>query len=87
MATICVYGAGAVGCYLGGRLLAGGADVALIGRARIGDELRAHGLALSDYRGRDVRVPPSAIAFSTADAAALATAELVLVTVKSAATP
>ncbi|AIV86018.1 2-dehydropantoate 2-reductase [Burkholderia pseudomallei] len=86
MATICVYGAGAVGCYLGGRLLAGGADVALIGRARIGDELRAHGLALSDYRGRDVRVPPSAIAFSTADAA-LATAELVLVTVKSAATP
>ncbi|AOJ11052.1 2-dehydropantoate 2-reductase [Burkholderia mayonis] len=86
MATICIYGAGAVGCYIGGRLLAGGADVALIGRERIGAELRAHGLALSDYRGRDVRVPPSAIAFSTSDAAA-ATAELVLVTVKSAATP
>ncbi|AHI64121.1 2-dehydropantoate 2-reductase [Burkholderia thailandensis] len=86
MPTICVYGAGALGCYIGGRLIAGGADVALIGRGRIGDALRAHGLVLSDYRGRDARVPPSAIAFSTADAAA-ASAELVLVTVKSAATP
>lgn len=74
MATICIYGAGAVGCYIGGRLLAGGADVALIGRERIGAELRAHGLALSDYRGRDARVPPSAIAFSTVDADADANA-------------
>ncbi|MFX6201765.1 2-dehydropantoate 2-reductase N-terminal domain-containing protein, partial [Acinetobacter baumannii] len=46
MAKICIVGAGSIGCYLGGRLLAAGADVTLVGRARIGDELRTHGLTL-----------------------------------------
>ncbi|WP_323121114.1 2-dehydropantoate 2-reductase [Burkholderia alba] len=86
MAAIGIYGAGAIGCYLGGRLLAGGSDVALIGRERTGAALREHGLALSDYRGRSAHVPPERIAFAT-DAGALADATLVLVTVKSAATP
>ncbi|KVD96588.1 hypothetical protein WS63_01750 [Burkholderia stagnalis] len=40
MPRICVVGAGAVGCYLGGRLAAAGAPVQLIGRARIGDAIR-----------------------------------------------
>ncbi|WDD95057.1 2-dehydropantoate 2-reductase [Burkholderia sp. FERM BP-3421] len=85
-APIGVYGAGAIGCYLGGRLLAGGADVTLVGRARIGAALGEQGLALSDHRGRSARVPPERIRFAT-EAAALADAALVLVTVKSAATP
>ena len=51
MAKICIVGAGSIGCYLGGRLLAAGADVTLVGRAHIGDELRTHGLTLTDYRG------------------------------------
>ncbi|AOK30434.1 MULTISPECIES: 2-dehydropantoate 2-reductase [Burkholderia] len=90
MAAICVYGAGAVGGYLGGRLLAAGVDVELIGRQRIQAQLREHGLVLSDYRGRDARVPVSRIAYAASDAAAaaaVAAASLVLVTVKSAATP
>ncbi|MGX1785802.1 2-dehydropantoate 2-reductase [Bosea sp. NPDC055332] len=85
MARICIYGAGAIGCYLGGRLAAGGAEVGFIGRPGIGEELRTHGLTLTHYDGRDWRVAPEAIAFSTEPDAAAA-ADLVLVTVKSGAT-
>lgn len=85
MARICIYGAGSIGCYLGGRLAAGGAEVGFVGRPGIGDELRAHGLTLTHYAGGDWRVAPDAIAFG-ADPNAAATADLVLVTVKSGAT-
>ncbi len=85
MPDICIYGAGAIGCYLGGRLLTGGGAVGFVGRPRIGEELRRHGLTLSHYDGRRWQVPASAIAFS-AEPAMAADAALVLVTVKSGAT-
>lgn len=85
MAKICIVGAGSIGCYLGGRLLAAGADVTLVGRPRIGNELRAHGLTLTDYRGGHWHVPPAGVPYLT-DASAAASVDLVLVTVKSAAT-
>lgn len=85
MAKICIYGAGSIGCYLGGRLAAGGAEVGFIGRAGTGAEFQAHGLTLTHYDARSWRVPPDAIAFSTEPAAA-ANADLILVTVKSGAT-
>jgi 2-dehydropantoate 2-reductase len=80
-----VYGAGSIGCYVGGRLLATGSRVTLIGRARLAGELATHGLHLTDWRGADLRVVPADVRFATAPAAA-AEADLVLVTVKSAAT-
>ena len=83
MRVICIVGAGSIGCYVGGRLAATGADVTFVGRARIADEVRKHGLHLTDYRGADLRV--EAPAFGT-DASVAADADLVLVTVKSAAT-
>jgi 2-dehydropantoate 2-reductase len=81
--TIAVYGAGGIGCYVGGRLAAGGADVVFIGRQRLADEVAAHGLHLTDYLGADLVVP--AVRYETTPAAA-AEAGLVLVTVKSAGT-
>ena len=81
---VAVFGAGSIGCYVGGRLALAGARVRLIGRARIALEIAAHGLRASDYRGYD-RVLPDA-PFDT-DAASLRDADLVLVTVKSGATP
>lgn len=82
---ICVMGAGSIGCYIGGRLATAGADVRLIGRARTGASLHQHGLHLTDYRGASLRVPPSQLQFS--DSATTASdANLVLITVKSAAT-
>lgn len=86
MAKICVYGAGSIGCYVGGRLLAGGNEVSFIGRARIADQLRGHGITLSRHDDSRWHVPPERIDVST-QAATAAAADLVLVTVKSAATP
>ncbi|TCM45087.1 2-dehydropantoate 2-reductase [Kribbella sp. VKM Ac-2568] len=82
---IVVYGAGGIGCYVGGRLAAADADVTFIGRQRLADELAEHGLHLTDYLGADLRVPAEQIHFETTQDAA-AEADLVLVTVKSAAT-
>lgn len=83
--TIAVAGAGSVGCYIGGRLAHAGADVTLIGRERIGAVIARNGLRLSDLHGFDARLAPEAVPFATAPDAA-ASADLVLVTVKSAAT-
>lgn len=81
MTRIAVFGAGAIGCWVGGMLAAGGADVTLIGRARVMDEL-AGGLRVSDLAGGDRRV---AVRVATEPSVAM-DADLVLVTVKSAAT-
>ncbi|TCO40609.1 2-dehydropantoate 2-reductase [Kribbella antiqua] len=83
--AIVVYGAGGIGCYVGGRLAAGGAAVVFVGRQRVADELGAHGLRLTDYLGADLRVAAEDVRYETSPAAA-AEADLVLVTVKSAAT-
>jgi 2-dehydropantoate 2-reductase len=81
-ARIAVFGAGLIGVYVGGRLAAGGADVTLIGRPRVIDELRAYGLRLTALDGFDTIAIPK---LST-DAASVADADLILVTVKSPAT-
>ena len=78
-----VYGAGGIGCYVGGRLAATGAAVTFIGRQRTADTVAEHGLRLTDYLGVDLRV--EAVRYETSPAAA-AEADLVLVTVKSGAT-
>ncbi|MFO0749344.1 MAG: 2-dehydropantoate 2-reductase [Myxococcota bacterium] len=77
-----VMGAGAIGCYVGGRLAAHGVPVVLVGRPSLAAEVAAHGLHLSDYRGW--RADPSVALAS--DVAALADCDVVLVTVKSADT-
>ena len=78
---IAVFGAGAIGCWVGGRLAAGGADVTLIGRPRVMAEL-ADGLTVTELGDRTWTVKP---ALAT-EAAAARDADLILVTVKSAAT-
>jgi 2-dehydropantoate 2-reductase len=78
-----IFGAGSIGCYLGGRLLAAQHDVVMVGR--LGAEILAHGLTLTDYEGSRLVIPPSRIRY-TEEAAALADREAVLVTVKSLAT-
>lgn len=85
-ATIAVVGAGSVGCYVGGRLAASGAGVQFVGRARVAESLARHGLTLTNLHDQQWQVSADAISFST-DLCAAAEADLILVTVKSAATP
>lgn len=73
-----VMGAGAVGGYFGARLAQIGATVTLIGRAGHVDAINARGLALTSG-GAVTHVPMAA----STDVAALAGADVVLVTVKS----
>jgi 2-dehydropantoate 2-reductase len=82
---IVVAGAGSVGCYLGGALALAGRDVTLLLRPRLADELGQAGLTVSDYTGRNRNLPPQRIALAT-DPASMASADFILVTVKSAAT-
>jgi 2-dehydropantoate 2-reductase len=78
---VAVMGAGALGCYFGGRLAQSGARVTLIGRAGHVDAIRRNGLLL-ESGGRTVAIPLEA----STEASAVRDATLVLVCVKSADT-
>ncbi len=84
--SVGVLGAGSIGCYVGGKLLAAGAaDVLFVGRPAIGEELARHGLSVQDFDLPAVRIPPEQLLFTT-ELTALARCHAVLVCVKSAAT-
>jgi len=83
--TISILGAGSVGCFIGGAWASAGLPIRFIGRARIGEAIRADGLTLTDYAGWRVRLAPDQVDFATAPEA-LAEAEIVIVSVKSIAT-
>lgn len=79
---IVVFGAGSIGCYVGGRLAATGARVRFVGRERMAQRIAAEGLRLTDHRGADLRLEPGTVDYRT-DPMALTRATLVLVTVKA----
>lgn len=79
-------GAGSIGCFVGGRLLAaGGAEVVLVGRERLGREIAEHGLTVSDCESETRHVPASDVTY-TSDPRDLARCDAVLCCVKSAQT-
>jgi len=82
---IAVFGAGSIGTYLGGAVLAAGGDVVLIGRARMRERISQNGLFLTDLHGRCIALEGARVPYAE-DPAALADADLILVTVKSADT-
>lgn len=78
-----VMGAGAVGCFVGGRLQAAGADVHFVGRPRVLGALRSNGLTLTDIDGTRQVLPADALHLHTEPPPG---ASLVLLCVKSGAT-
>ena len=76
---IAIFGAGNVGCFVGGTLALAGNDVTFIGRRRLRDEIKAHGLTLLD-RGKLLGTVPTP-RFEL-DPAAVEPADIVFVTVK-----
>ncbi len=80
-----VMGAGAIGCFVGGRLAsADAARITFVGRAALRDAIAEHGLELHAFDG-DFEVPSTKVELAT-DPAALAGCDVVLVCVKSGAT-
>lgn len=56
-----VMGAGAVGCWVGGRLQAAGVPVQFVGRPSVLQELRLLGLTLTDLDDRRTHLPPESL--------------------------
>ncbi|WP_171209554.1 MULTISPECIES: 2-dehydropantoate 2-reductase [unclassified Ruegeria] len=82
---IAIAAAGSIGCYVGGCLAHSGQDVMLLGRARVLDAIRSHGLKITDIAGQHQVIPTNLLSL-TEDPTDLADADLVLVTVKTGAT-
>ncbi|NOE33529.1 2-dehydropantoate 2-reductase [Ruegeria sp. HKCCD7318] len=80
-----IAGAGSIGCYCGALLARAGHSVTLLGRARVLDPIRQHGLTVTDFDGLNYTASANSLDLSQ-DPACLAHAELVIVTVKSGAT-
>jgi 2-dehydropantoate 2-reductase len=79
---IAVYGAGSIGCFIGGLLVLAGRSVTFLARPSIASELEAHGLIVSDLEGLETRIGPDALDLQT-HADFLRETGLVLLTVKS----
>ena len=80
---IAIHGAGSVGCFIGGCWQAAGLPVTFIGRPKISEDIKADGLTVSDYAGW--RTHLGDIDYRT-DPKAMAEADIIALTVKSAAT-
>ncbi len=78
-----VLGAGAIGTYLGAKLIGAGHDVVLVGR--LGAEIAASGIELTDYTGAHERIEASRVRCESGPEP-LTDREVILVTVKSMAT-
>ena len=82
---VAILGAGSIGCFIGGCWQAAGLNVRFIGRERFGHALAERGLTLSDYSGWSACIAPSQIDYEVGPQA-LAEADIIALTVKSAAT-
>jgi 2-dehydropantoate 2-reductase len=82
---VAIFGAGSVGCFVGGAWAAAGIPVSFVGRERIGREIAEHGLTLTDHSGWRARLAPEQVDFSTRPAA-LAEADIIALCVKSMGT-
>ena len=82
-----ILGAGAIGCYIGGRLAAGGRRVTLVGRPHTVDSLAAGGLAVTDLDRFKAHVPARQLNLATSLATVnMALPSVILLCVKGGAT-
>ena len=84
--SICIAGAGSIGCYVGGMLRAGGRPVSLLARPRVIEDVKTNGLTVTSFNGIEHQLSAAEIRLSD-DPSILADADIVLVTVKSDDTP
>jgi 2-dehydropantoate 2-reductase len=79
---IVFFGAGSVGCFVGGAWQAAGLPVSFVGRQRTQQDVDRHGITITDGDGARLHLPPGSVAFGTS-ANALGDAGVVALTVKS----
>lgn len=79
-----IFGAGSIGCHVGGALAAAGLAPVLVGRASMGERL-ADGIVVTRYDGTEPIAPPGGFTYAV-EADALSACDAILVCVKSDAT-
>ena len=79
---IAIFGAGSIGCYLGGQLAHAGANVTFIGRQRFKSEIDDNGLTLTHFERDEMKLSPNQFTFSL-DPSDIAAADIILLTTKS----
>ncbi|MFK8054298.1 MAG: 2-dehydropantoate 2-reductase [Woeseiaceae bacterium] len=79
---VAIFGAGSIGCYLGGQLASAGVPVRFIGRERFQTALNEHGLTLTHYERSSISVSADKFLFDVTPNN-LVDADVILVTVKS----
>jgi len=80
MTKIVILGAGSIGCWIGGHLISGGAQVTLIGRERYAEQIAEKGLHLTHFERTDLHCDE--VDFQT-QASALKGADIIGLCVKS----
>jgi 2-dehydropantoate 2-reductase len=83
---IVIAGAGSIGCYVGGSLVAAGRRVSFLARPGAETKLKEFGLKIIDLDGTQQLIPHHEFQLSSDPAVAFADAQIVLITVKSGAT-
>jgi len=79
---IAIFGAGSIGCYLGGQLAHAGLNVTFIGRPRFQKALGENGLTLTHWARKEIHIDKESVQFETT-ADGVKDADIILVTVKS----
>jgi 2-dehydropantoate 2-reductase len=79
---IVFYGAGSVGCFIGGAWQAAGLPVSFIGRERTRLDVAKHGITVTDVDGARLHLPPDSVTYETS-AKPLSEAAVVALCVKS----
>ena len=79
---IAVFGAGSIGCYLGGLLRAQNLEVVFIGRDRLKEAVKANGLTLTHFETDPIHLSAETVRVETS-AVALTDCDLILLCVKS----
>lgn len=82
---ILIAGAGSIGFFIGGLLHQANHKVTFLARERMVEKIKTYGLRLTDYRGLDIKIDQNDLNLET-NPKCLAQADIILVTVKSAAT-
>ncbi len=80
--NIAIFGAGSIGCYLGGQLAHAGANVTFIGRQRFKSEIEDNGLILTHFERDEILLTPDQFTFSL-DPQDIVAADIILLTTKS----
>lgn len=79
---VAVFGAGSIGCYLGGQLVYGGCDATFLGREKFQKEILENGLTLTHFERNILNLNFNDFEFSI-NPKSISEADIILVTVKS----